>query len=166
LGAEQIYQIVPLASQRDAHRPISQWSHRVLADEIACRRITERMSPRRAAPLLEGADFQPLRARYWLTPAAHADRDSKIADMCAVYQGAAEGGRRMQCSIPVIVYHPLARLSESANSAPVISTTATTGRQKFTGRSPGSNSATRVPRTVRRLMATPTFGGSAGSSYA
>jgi transposase len=28
--------------------------------------------------------------RYWLTPAADADRDTKIADVCAVYRAAAE----------------------------------------------------------------------------
>ena len=31
--------------------------------------------------------------RYWLTPAADADRDAKIADVCAVYRTAPE---RMQ----------------------------------------------------------------------
>jgi hypothetical protein len=36
------------------------------------------------------ADLQPHRVRYWLTPAADADRDLKIADVCAVYRTAPE----------------------------------------------------------------------------
>jgi transposase len=34
--------------------------------------------------------LQPHRVRYWLTPAADADRDAKIADVCAVYRTAPE----------------------------------------------------------------------------
>jgi putative transposase len=54
LSAEQVCQIVALACEQpsDSGRPISQWSHRELADEIVRRGITERISPRHAARLV------------------------------------------------------------------------------------------------------------------
>jgi putative transposase len=57
LTAEQVCQIVALACERpsDADRPISQRSHRELADEILRRGITDRISPRHAAHLLKAA---------------------------------------------------------------------------------------------------------------
>ena len=35
-------------------------------------------------------DLQPHRIRYWLTPAADADFDAKVTDVCEVYQQAAD----------------------------------------------------------------------------
>jgi putative transposase len=57
LTAEQVCQIVALACERptDSGRPISQWSHRELADEIVRRGITDRISPRHAARLLKSS---------------------------------------------------------------------------------------------------------------
>lgn len=54
-SAEQVCQIVALACEQpsDSGRPISQWSHRELADEIVRRGITDRISPRHAARLLK-----------------------------------------------------------------------------------------------------------------
>jgi transposase len=37
--------------------------------------------------------------RYWLTPAADADRDAKIADVCAVYRSAPERARQGQRTV-------------------------------------------------------------------
>lgn len=56
ITAEQVCQIIALAcEQPDAsERPISQWSHRELADEIMRRGIAERISPRHAGRLLQG----------------------------------------------------------------------------------------------------------------
>jgi putative transposase len=55
LSAEQVCQIVALACEQpsDSGRPISQWSHRELADEIIRRGITDGISPRHAARLLK-----------------------------------------------------------------------------------------------------------------
>jgi putative transposase len=55
LSAEQVCAIVALACEqpRGSGRPISQWSHRELADEIVRRGITDRISPRHAARLLK-----------------------------------------------------------------------------------------------------------------
>ena len=52
---EQVCQIVALACERPAgsNRPISQWSHRELADEIVRRGIVESISPRHAGRLLK-----------------------------------------------------------------------------------------------------------------
>ena len=55
LSPEQVCQIVALACEQPhtSGRPISQWSHRELADEIVRRGITDRISPRHAARLLK-----------------------------------------------------------------------------------------------------------------
>src|SRR5919197_3113977 len=57
LSPEQVCQIVALACEQPvgSGRPISQWSHRELADEIVRRRITDRISPRHASRLLKSA---------------------------------------------------------------------------------------------------------------
>jgi putative transposase len=57
LTAEQVCQIIALACEQPSGsgRPISQWSHRELADEIMRRGITDRISPRHAARLLKSS---------------------------------------------------------------------------------------------------------------
>jgi putative transposase len=57
LTPEQVCQIVALACEQPSGsgRPISQWSHRELADEIVRRGITDRISPRHAARLLKSS---------------------------------------------------------------------------------------------------------------
>src|SRR2546423_13450055 len=66
---EQVCQIIALACERpaDSNRPISQWSHRELADEIVERGIVESISPRHAGRVLK-------RSRSQTTP------DSVLAD--------------------------------------------------------------------------------------
>src|SRR5438046_1712356 len=66
---EQVCQIIALACEKpaDSDRPISQWSHRELADEIVRRGIVESISPRHAGRLLK-------RSRSQTTP------DSVLAD--------------------------------------------------------------------------------------
>jgi putative transposase len=55
LSPEQVCQILAQACEQPsaADRPISQWSHRELADEIVRRGITDRISPRHASRLLK-----------------------------------------------------------------------------------------------------------------
>ncbi len=55
LSPEQVCQILALACEQPSgsDRPISQWSHRELADEIVRRGITDRISPRHASRLLK-----------------------------------------------------------------------------------------------------------------
>lgn len=52
---EQVCQIIALACEKpvDSGRPISQWSHRELADEIVRRGIVDSISPRHAGRLLK-----------------------------------------------------------------------------------------------------------------
>jgi hypothetical protein len=53
-------------------------------------RIASHRATRRGCS--KAADLQPHRVRYWLTPAGDADRDAKIADVCAVYRTARDRG--------------------------------------------------------------------------
>jgi hypothetical protein len=57
---EQVCQIIALACEQpaDAERPISQWSHRELADEIVRRGIAASISPRHAGRLLKSGRAQ------------------------------------------------------------------------------------------------------------
>jgi putative transposase len=57
---EQVCQIIALACERpaDSDRPISQWSHRELADEIVRRGIVVSISPRHAGRLLKSGRSQ------------------------------------------------------------------------------------------------------------
>jgi len=57
---EQVCQIIALACEKpaDSNRPISQWSHRELADEIVQRGIAASISPRHAGRLLKRGGSQ------------------------------------------------------------------------------------------------------------
>ena len=57
---EQVCQIIALACEQpaDSERPISQWSHRELADEIVRRGIVASISPRHAGRLLKSGRSQ------------------------------------------------------------------------------------------------------------
>jgi transposase len=57
LTPEQVCQIIALACEHPSgsDRPISEWSHRELADEIVRRGITDRISPRHASRLLKSS---------------------------------------------------------------------------------------------------------------
>ena len=57
---EQVCQIIALACEQpaDSDRPISQWSHRELADEIVRRGIVASISPRHAGRLLKSGRSQ------------------------------------------------------------------------------------------------------------
>src|ERR671933_1133112 len=57
---EQVCQIIALACEQpaDSDRPISQWSHRELADEIVRRGIVTSISPRHAGRLLKSGRSQ------------------------------------------------------------------------------------------------------------
>ena len=57
---EQVCQIIALACEKpaDSGRPISQWSHRELADEIVRRGIVGSISPRHAGRLLKRSRSQ------------------------------------------------------------------------------------------------------------
>lgn len=76
ITAEQVCQIIALAcEQPDASgRPISQWSHRELADEIMRQGIAERISPRHAGRLLQGGRSQAASEPLLAHPSHHRTR--------------------------------------------------------------------------------------------
>lgn len=67
---EQVVELFALACSHPADygRPISHWTARELADEIAKQGIVESISQRHVGRLLEEAQIKPHQNRYWLTP--------------------------------------------------------------------------------------------------
>jgi hypothetical protein len=61
ITAEQVCQVVALACEAPAvaGRPISQWTHQEIADEIMRRGIVQTISPRHAARLLKRGICNP-----------------------------------------------------------------------------------------------------------
>jgi putative transposase len=68
--SEQILHLFKLACDAPAEydRPISQWSHRELADEMVKQQIVETISARHVGRLLAEADLKPHQSGYWLNP--------------------------------------------------------------------------------------------------
>jgi hypothetical protein len=65
--------------------------------------------------------MHPHRVRYWLTPAANADRDEKTADVCAVYRSAPEragAGQRTVSADELTGVQALERLAPDLPSRP------------------------------------------------
>lgn len=87
---EQLVNLYRIACEdpSESGRPISQWTGRELADELVKRGIVENISGRHVGRLLDEADLQPHRTRYWLTPPADPELDDKIRVICEVYQNA------------------------------------------------------------------------------
>jgi len=90
--AEQIAQLYAMACEdpRDSGRPISHWTIRELADEMAKRGVVASISPRHVGRLLEQADLKPHQIRYWLTPVKDEQFEEKVADICETYRTAPE----------------------------------------------------------------------------
>jgi len=89
---EQLTHVFAIACEDPAEsgRPISQWTGRELADELVKRGIVKAISGRHVSRLLDEADLQPHRTRYWLTPPDDPDLDAKIKAICEVYRTAPE----------------------------------------------------------------------------
>jgi hypothetical protein len=92
LSPEQACQMIALACEQPngLGRPISHWTTAswpttscVEESPIASHRAMRRGCSK-------SADLQPHRIRSWLTPAADADRETKIADVCGVDRSAVE----------------------------------------------------------------------------
>ena len=66
--AEEVTQILATACERpkDSGRPIDNWTHRELTDEVIQRNIVPSISIRQVGRYLEQADLQPHRSKYWL----------------------------------------------------------------------------------------------------
>jgi len=66
--AEQVTQILATACElpKNSGRPIDNWTHRELTDEVIQRGIVPSISVRQVGRYLEEADLQPHRSKYWL----------------------------------------------------------------------------------------------------
>ena len=67
---EQILQLFAIACEKPETygRPISHWTARELADEMAKQGIVESISPRHVGRLLQEASLKPHQTGYWLNP--------------------------------------------------------------------------------------------------
>lgn len=86
---EQYASIVAAACElpaNESQRPISNWSHRELRDEVITRKIVESISERHIGRILKEANLQPHRNRYWLNSRKDPKKQERIADICDCYQ--------------------------------------------------------------------------------
>jgi len=76
---EQVLHLFKLAcdSPSEYNRPISQWTHRELADEMVEQEIVNTISPRHVGRLLAEADLKPHQSGYWLNPPPTQSSTSK-----------------------------------------------------------------------------------------
>jgi putative transposase len=67
---EQVLHLFKLACDdpSEYNRPMSQWTHRELADEMVEQDIVKTISPRHVGRLLAEADLKPHQSGYWLNP--------------------------------------------------------------------------------------------------
>ena len=87
--AEQVTQILATAceSLEDSGRPIDNWTHRELTDEVIKRNIVASISIRQVGRYLEDADLQPHRRKYWLNT-KEKDPDvfqQQVHNVCQTY---------------------------------------------------------------------------------
>ena len=70
--AEQVTQIMGVLCEPPEHsgRPITEWTHRELADEAIKRNIVPSISARQVGRFLKASELQPHRSKYWLANAA------------------------------------------------------------------------------------------------
>jgi transposase len=89
---EQLTHLFAIACEppEDSGRPISQWTHRELADEMQKRGIVSSISERHVGRILAEADLKPHQIRYWLTRSGDELFDVKVAAICEVYLSAQE----------------------------------------------------------------------------
>jgi transposase len=92
--AEQVTRILAVACEPPSlsGRPIEFWTHRELADEVVKRKIVESISIRQVGRLLEDAELQPHRNKYWLNT---TEKDpelfaQQVRTVCDCYQAAPE----------------------------------------------------------------------------
>ena len=69
-------------------RTICNWSRRELRDEAIAREIVPEISERHIGRILDDADLQPHRNRYWLNSKKDPKKKERITDICACYSDA------------------------------------------------------------------------------
>ena len=90
--AEQLAQIIAVACEPPAksERPINHWTARELADEVVKRKIVDSISATHVGRILDEAELQPHRSRYWLNSAATDPVlfALQVETVCATYRDA------------------------------------------------------------------------------
>lgn len=83
----QVCKLIALACESpQAHGvPITQWTHRELAEEAISQGIVERISASQVGRILKKKDIQPHRIRYWLNAKTDERKAERIADICELY---------------------------------------------------------------------------------
>ena len=120
---EQVVELFALACSdpADYGRPISHWTARELADEIAKQGIVESISQRHVGRLLEEAQIKPHQNRYWLTPPPDDEFDAKVQNITNLYLTAverAQNGERTICIDEMTGIQALQRLEQDLPPRP------------------------------------------------
>lgn len=91
---EQVTQILALAceSPENSGRPIDNWTHRELTDEVITRGVVASISVSQVGAYLKEADLQPHRSKYWLNTKekCEATFNAQLQMVCQTYQEAPE----------------------------------------------------------------------------
>ena len=92
--AEQVTQVLAVACEppQQSGRPINEWTHRELTDEVIQRQIVPSISVAQVGRYLKESDLQPHRSKYWLNT-KEKDRDvfdQQVQVVCQTYLDAPE----------------------------------------------------------------------------
>ncbi len=89
---EEFVSIIALACKEPSEygREITNWSHRELRDEAIKQKIVSKISERHIGRILDEAELQPHRNRYWLNCKDDPKKRLRIVDICACYRRALE----------------------------------------------------------------------------
>ena len=92
--AEQVTQIMGVSCEPPelSGRPISEWTHRELADEAIKRNIVPSISPRQVGRYLNESALQPHRSKYWLNTTEKDDAvfQTQVEVVCQTWREAPE----------------------------------------------------------------------------
>lgn len=91
-GPEQCARLVAMSCQKptDFDRAGEVWSRRELKDQAIESEIVKSISERQIGRIIEEAQIQPNKNRYWLYPKEDEYREQTIVDVCDVYRQAAK----------------------------------------------------------------------------
>ena len=92
--AEQVTQIMGVSCEPPelSGRPITEWTHRELADEAIQRNIVPSISPRQVGRYLNESALQPHRSKYWLNTTEKDDAvfQTQVEVVCQTWREAPE----------------------------------------------------------------------------
>ncbi len=137
----------------DYGRDIDLWSLRELRLEVLNQDIIEDISERHLRRILNEAQIQPHKVRYWLNPKKDSEREAAIAKICEVYQKAAE--RMAQGELTVSVdemtgVQAKERIFEDLAPKPARISKPSCKKKKVTGRRRRNKASKRQQRRKRK----------------